>query len=159
MLDDLYAAYPDACVIFTHRDPARTMPSTVSTTAMVQWLRTDAVDLDALAALIGAIFSDALATVARRRADGTLPGVHGDVRFADLMSDPVGAIASAYGEIGRELGDGHRRAIGEYLAAKPRDKHGTHDYTAADWGFDTATVRSGLAGYMDAFGVVAEPAA
>ena len=41
LLDDLLRAYPDASVIFTHRDPAKTMPSTVSTTAMVQWLRTD----------------------------------------------------------------------------------------------------------------------
>ena len=41
MLDDLLAAYPDASVIVSHRDPAKTMPSTVSTTAMVQWLRTD----------------------------------------------------------------------------------------------------------------------
>ena len=159
MLDDLLAAYPDACVIFTHRDPARTMPSTVSTTAMVQWLRTDAVDLDGLAPLIGAVFADALATVARRRAEGTLPGTHGDVRFSDLMADPAGAIAAAYHEIGRELGDGHRRAIGDYLAAKPRGKHGTHDYTAADWGFDADSVRSELAGYMSAFGVVAEPGA
>jgi len=159
MLDDLLAAYPDACVIFTHRDPARTMPSTVSTTAMVQWLRTDAVDIDGLAALIGAVFTDALATVARRRADGTLPGVHGDVRFADLMADPVGAIAAAYREIGRELEDGHRRAVGDYLAAKPRGKHGSHDYTAAAWGSDPETVRAELAGYMSTFDVVAEPGA
>jgi Sulfotransferase family len=157
MLDDLLAAYPDACVIFTHRDPARTMPSTVSTTAMVQWLRTDAVDVDGLAALIGAIFTDALATVARRRADGTLPGAHGDVRFADLMADPVDAIAAAYRDIGRELEEGHRRAIVDYLAAKPRGKHGSHDYTAADWGFDAGAVRSELAGYMSAFEIVAEP--
>jgi hypothetical protein len=159
MLDDLLAAYPDACVILTHRDPARTMPSTVSTTAMIQWLRTDAVDLDGLSALIGAIFADALATVARRRADGSLPGVHGDVRFADLMADPVAAIAAAYGEIGRELTPGHRRAIVDYLAAKPRGRHGTHAYTAADWGFDPDQVRAGLAGYMSAFGVVAEDGA
>jgi hypothetical protein len=159
MLDDLLVAYPDACVIFTHRDPARTMPSTVSTTAMVQWLRTDGVDIDGLAALIGAVFTEALATVARRRADGTLPGVHGDVRFADLMADPVGAIAAVYREIGRELEDGHRQAIGDYLAAKPRGKHGRHDYTAAAWGFDADTVRSELAGYMSTFEVVAEPGA
>ncbi len=49
MLDDLLAAYPDACIIQTHRDPAKTMPSTVSTVAMILWLRTDAIDLDALA--------------------------------------------------------------------------------------------------------------
>jgi hypothetical protein len=32
----VFETYPDAWVIQTHRDPARTMPSTVSTTAMVQ---------------------------------------------------------------------------------------------------------------------------
>ena len=72
LLDDLLRAYPDASVVFTHRDPAKTMPSTVSTTAMVQWLRTDHVELDGLAALIGALFADALNTVARRRDDGSI---------------------------------------------------------------------------------------
>ena len=150
MLDDLLAAYPDACVILTHRDPARTMPSTVSTTAMVQWLRTDAVDLDGLAALIGAVFTDALTAVAAAGPTARCPACYGDVRFADLMADPVAAIAGAYGEIGRELTAGHRRAVVDYLAAKPRGKHGTHHYTAADWGFDAATVRAELAGYMSA---------
>ncbi|HEX6568047.1 MAG TPA: sulfotransferase, partial [Acidimicrobiales bacterium] len=156
MLDDLLAAYPDACVVLTHRDPVRTMPSTVSTTAMVQWLRTDRVDLDVLSALIGAVFTDALTAIARRRADGSLPGVYGDVRFADLMSDPVAAIAAAYAAIGRELTDDHRAAIGRYLAAKPRGKHGAHRYTAADWGFDAATLRTALAEYMACFAVPAE---
>jgi hypothetical protein len=156
MLDDLLAAYPDACVVVTHRDPARTMPSTVSTTAMVQWLRTDRVDLDVLSVLIGALFTDALNTIARRRHDGSLPGVYGDVRFADLMDDPAAAIDGAYRSIGRELTDGHRQAITRYLAAKPRAKHGTHRYTAADWGFDTETLRTDLAEYMARFAVPPE---
>ncbi len=156
MLDDLLAAYPDACVVVTHRDPARTMPSTVSTTAMIQWLRTDRVELDVLSPLIGAVFTDALNTIARRRGDGSLPGVYGDVRFADLMDDPVAAIDGAYQAIGRELTDGHRQAITRYLAAKPRAKHGTHRYTAADWGFDADTLRADLADYMTTFAVAAE---
>jgi hypothetical protein len=156
MLDDVLAAYPDACVVLTHRDPARTMPSTVSTTAMVQWLRTDRVDLKVLSALIGAVFSDALNTIARRRGDGSLPGVYGDVRFADLMDDPVAAIAGAYRAIGRELTGEHREAITGYLAAKPRGKHGAHRYTAEDWGFDAATLRADLAEYMARFAVPSE---
>lgn len=156
MLDDLLAAYPDASVIVTHRDPAKTMPSTVSTTAMVQWLRTDRVELDGLAALIGALFGDALNTLARRRGDGSLPGVYGDVRFSDLMADPIAAIGGAYAAIGRDLTDAHRTAIVEYLAAKPRGKHGTHSYSATEWGFDPEGLRTDLAPYIERFDVALE---
>jgi hypothetical protein len=156
MLDDLLAAYPDACVVLTHRDPARTMPSTASTAAMVRWLRSDCVDLDVLSALIGALFGDALNSIARRRGDGSLPGTYGDVRFVDLMDDPVGAIAGAYDAIGRELTEEHADAITRYVAAKPRGQHGTHRYTAEEWGFDAAALRADLADYMDRFAVPVE---
>ena len=156
LLDDLLRAYPDARVVFTHRDPAKTMPSTVSTTAMVQWLRTDRVELDGLAALIGALFADALNTVARRREDGSIDAPCGDVRFADLMADPVSAIAHAYAAIGQELVPEHQEAITEYLSAKPRGKHGVHRYGASDWGFDVDAVRKDLAPYIDCFAIPLE---
>jgi hypothetical protein len=156
LLDDLLRAYPDASVVFTHRDPAKTMPSTVSTTAMVQWLRTDQVELDGLAALIGALFADALNTVARRRDEGSIPTSCGDVRFADLMGDPVVAIRDAYAAIGRELDPAHATAITDYLAAKPRGKHGVHRYEADEWGFEASVLRSELAPYIDRFGVPLE---
>jgi len=153
MLDDLFAAYPDASVVMTHRDPARTMPSTVSTVAMVQWLRTDQVDLEATSLIIGAIFSDALATVTRRRNDGDFDQPFGDLRFTDLMADPVAAVEDAYAGIDRELTPGHRSAITEYLEHKPRAKHGVHHYTAADWGFDRDALRSELADYITTYGI------
>ena len=87
------------------------------------------------------MFGDALNTLARRRDDGSLPGVYGDVRFPDLMADPVAAIAGAYAGIGREMTGEHRAAVVRYLDDKPRGKHGTHRYTAADWGFDADVVR------------------
>ena len=112
--------------------------------------------LDGLAELIGALFGDALNTLARRRQEGTLPRRSGDVRFADLMDDPVAAIANAYEQIGRPLTDEHRSAIVDYLAAKPRGKHGTHRYAAEDWGFDAAALRRDLAPYIEEFSVALE---
>lgn len=156
MLDDLLAAYPDACVILTHRDPARTMPSTVSTVAMIQWLRTDHIDLDGTSAMVGALFGDALSTVARRRAEGTLPGIYGDVRFAQLLRDPVQAIDGACEAIGRSLTNEHRAAIVAYLLDKPRNKHGRHKYQASEWGFDPDGLRRDLAAYLEHFDVAVE---
>jgi hypothetical protein len=156
MFDDLLKAYPDASVVFTHRDPARTMPSTASTTAMVRWIRSDTVDLPALAELIGLMFSAGLNTVAERHNVGTLPEQSGHVRFTDLMSAPADAIAAAYEGIGREFSDEHRAAITTYLANKPRGKHGRHDYTAEEWGYDPAQLRADTAPYISTFDIVNE---
>jgi hypothetical protein len=157
MLDDLLGAYPDARIIQTHRDPAKTMPSTVSTTAMIQWLRTDAVDLDVLGPLIGAIFGDALSTVARRRLNGEFGGTFGDVHFRELVTEPVDAIKRAYGQIGRPLADSHRDAIVRYLDEKPQGKFGAHRYTAEEWGFDPTELRESLSDYLTGFDVELEP--
>ena len=156
MLDALAAAYPDAELILTHRDPVKTMPSTVSTTAMVQWIRTEDVDLDLLAAMIGPVFTSALGEVARRRRDGSLPLPNGDVRFTELLSDPAAAIGRAYEQLGRSLSAGHSAAIRSYIRDKPHGKFGRHEYTTADWGFEAATLRSELSEYMTTFGVVME---
>ena len=73
------------------------------------------------------------------------------------MADPVAAIDGAYAGIGRELTDEHRRAIVDYLEHKPRGKHGTHSYTAADWGYRVDDLRSDLAEYLEQFAVPLEP--
>ena len=156
MLDDLLKAYPDASVMFSHRDPARTMPSTASTTAMIRWLRSDTLDIAQLSELVGLLFTAGLNTVAERNAAGTLPDACGHVRFTDLMRDPVEAIAGGYAGIGRELTSEHRDAVLRYLKDKPRAKHGTHDYTAEEWGYDPAALRRDLELYMTTFGVEPE---
>jgi hypothetical protein len=155
-VDDLVAAYPDVSIIQTHRDPAKTMPSTVSTTAMIQWLRTDHVDVDVLAPLIGAIFGDALQQVTARRAAGEFPVPVGDLSFTDLVSDPVAAIEVAYAGLDRTLADSHAAAIEAYVAEKPKGKFGAHRYTPEEWGFDAAALRGELAGYLDHFAIATE---
>jgi hypothetical protein len=156
MLDGLAAAYPDAELVLTHRDPVRTMPSTVSTTAMIQWIRTEHVDLDMLSSMIGMVFSNALLEVARRRREGSMPLPSGDVRFTELLRDHSGSVRGAYAQLGRTMSPEHEAAIEAYVRDKPQGKFGRHEYTAADWGFDAAALRAELADYMTTFDVAVE---
>jgi hypothetical protein len=152
----VFATYPDAWIVQTHRDPAKTMPSTVSTTAMVQWMRSENVDLAALAAGIETAFGAALNGVAAARARSELPDRFVDVHFQELLRDPVGALRAAYARMGRPFGPEHAERIRDYLAAKPKGKFGVHRYSAEEWGFDAGELRARLAPYVEHFGVELE---
>jgi hypothetical protein len=155
-LDLLFATYPDAWVVQTHRDPAKTMPSTMSTTALVQWMRTDQIDLVKLAAAIEATFAFALNSVAERRAKRDLPDRFVDVHFRDLLRDPVATLRAAYERMGRRFSPEHAEAIRRYLAEKPKGKFGVHQYTPEEWGFTAEGLRRSLAPYVSHFGVALE---
>jgi hypothetical protein len=155
-LDLLFATYPDAWVVQTHRDPAKTMPSTVSTTAMVQWMRTDEIDLDLLARVIAGAFGFALNSVAERRAKHDLPDRFVDMHFQELLRDPVVTLRAVYERMGRRFGDEHAEAIRRYLAEKPKGKFGVHQYTPEEWGFTAVGLRESLAPYIEHFRVALE---
>lgn len=155
-IDLVFATFPDAWVVQTHRDPVKTMPSTVSTTAMVQWLRCDEVDLATTARMIHAAFGFGLNSVAERRAKGELPKRFVDVHFQPLLRDPVGTMRKAYEGMGRAFTAEHGERILAYLAEKPRGKFGVHKYTPQEWGFTRAELRTALAPYVEAFGIELE---
>ena len=157
LLPLLYAEFSDAWVVQTHRDPAKTMPSTVSTTAMIQWLRTDHVDVDAMAEVILAVFAAGLNGSIEVRASGTVPADRFvDVHFAQLMSDPVATLRAAYAQMGRDFTDDHADAVLDYLAHKPKGKFGVHRYQPEDWGFTAESLRAALAPYIAHYGVTRE---
>ena len=156
-LDALFATYPQATILQTHRDPAKTMPSTVSTTAMVQWLRRDAVDLPLMAQMIQGSFTFALNhTVSVRSGESAFAGRFGDVHFQELLADPVDAIRRAYDQVERPFLDEHAERIRAYLADKPQGKFGKHRYAPEDWGFTADALRRDLAPYVEHFGVALE---
>ena len=157
LLPLLYSEFSDAWVVQTHRDPAKTMPSTVSTTAMIQWLRTDDVDVDGAAQNIQAVFAAGLNGSVDLRTSGAVPADRFvDVHFTELMSDPVSTLRAAYARMGRDFTDNHAAAVLDYLAHKPKGKFGVHRYQPEDWGFTAESLREAMAPYIDHFGVTRE---
>ena len=157
LLPLLYSEFSDAWVVQTHRDPAKTMPSTVSTTAMIQWLRTDDVDVDGAAQNIQAVFAAGLNGSVDLRTSGAVPAERFvDVHFTELMSDPVSTLRAAYARMGRDFTDDHAAAVLDYLVHKPKGKFGVHRYQPEDWGFTAESLREAMAPYIDHFNVTRE---
>jgi hypothetical protein len=152
MLDLAFATYPDAWILHTHRDPLKTAPSGLSTLATVRWERSDHVSLDGMADGTGAM----LTHVMQRRIAGELPDRFVDLHFADLMADPVETIGAAYERMGRPMLPDHAQAIRDYLACKPKDRHGRHRYSAEQWGLDAKALRAATRAYTDHYGIALE---
>jgi hypothetical protein len=152
-VDLLFATYPDAWMIHTHRDPVMTEPSTLSTLATVRWQRSDHVRLPDPN---GPGLGDMMLLLMQRRASGELPDRIVDSHFADLMADPVAAVEKLYGAMGRPFRGAHADAIRRYLRDKPKGKFGKHRYSPEQWGFDAERLREKMRPYTDHYGVALE---
>ncbi|MDH4168958.1 MAG: sulfotransferase [Acidimicrobiia bacterium] len=154
-LPALFSVYPDARVIFIHRDPLQTVPSTLSLMATLKWMRSDVVDLEDAVAVLPVGFAWMLDAIITMRADGVIPDDQiVDLRYRDLLADPAGAVAAAYRHFGLRFSPEVGRTIEDYVARKPRGKHGTHRYSLDDLGLDHATERERFAFYTDRFDLV-----
>jgi hypothetical protein len=156
-LPALFAEYPDARVVHTHRDPRKFLASLVSILSAVRFMRSDGVDVGTLAPIMQATYQMFLDNTIAERADGTIPNDRiVDSHFVDLMRDPVASLQRTYEQLALDWPAGHDKVIMTYLAAKPKGKHGTHTYSLADVGLDEASVRATFTNYVAHYGITEE---
>jgi hypothetical protein len=158
VLGSLLDVYPDARVVITHRDPLKILPSVASILFSTMWVRTDAVDVDAL---LGWFTGETCAGLLERaeavRASGKVAaGQFFDVRYADLTRDPIRTIAGIYDHYGIEFSAEAERRMRDYIAHKPKGKHGAHRYEFEHTGLDLAAERERFRDYRERYGVPAE---
>jgi hypothetical protein len=153
----LFAVYPNARIIQTHRDPLKTIPSTLSLLGTLKWMRCEHVDIAALAPLIARGQAASYQREIEQRADGTLPDDQFvDVRYADLMADPLGTIAAIYEKLGWSLRNEVRDEMADYLRTKPKGSRGTHAYSLEQMGLRPERERERFKHYRERFAVPEE---
>jgi len=156
-LPQLFAEYPDALVIHTHRDPRKFIASLVSLLGVVRGMRSDAVDVRALGPVMEMTYQFFLDGAIAQREDGSVPADRiVDSQFLDLMADPVASVHGLYDRLGLPWPTGHDDRIRDYLAAKPKGKHGTHTYSFEAVGLDEDHVRATFAPYVAHYGITEE---
>ena len=105
-LDVLLATYPDACIVWTHRDPAVVLPSVASFTGYIRALTTGTIDeptygrewtaFEELVLLRGLAVRDRV---------GNDDDRFHDLHYRDLMADPAGAVAGICAQFDIPFGD------------------------------------------------------
>ena len=156
-LPALFAEYPDARVVHTHRDPRKFLASLISILSAVRFMRSDAVDVGQLASIMQMTYQMFLDGTIAERGDGAVPDEQiVDSHFVDLMRDPVASLRTTYERLALDWPPGHDKVITDYLRAKPKGKHGAHSYSCADVGLDEDAVRATFAHYVAHYGITEE---
>ena len=154
-LDALLDRYDDARIIQMHRDPLRVMASMASHASVLRRAFSDRVDPGQVAADWTARWAGALEkflTVRNRaRAERFF-----DVSYDDIVSAPLATVERVYEFLGWTLSDEAQRAMGEYLDANPKNKHGAHRYSLAEYGLDRDTEIERFARYCKRFDIAVQ---
>jgi hypothetical protein len=137
--------FPDCKIVMTHRSPTSAVPSYAS---MVQAMTAQYSDL-ADPKLIGPYWSDrfrecltGFAEVRARRPDRFV-----DVPFKATVAEPLDTARSVMEQLGLSVGPDEERAFEDYLEINRAERHGSHSYTAEDFGLSTEQLATDFAFY------------
>jgi len=158
-LAHLLETYPDARIVFTHRDPVKSMTSYASLTALVRSLGSDDVDPFEIAADWSARLKMVLErSMAVRNAREYPDAVFYDMYFPDFVADQFTEIEKIYDALDIPMSDEGAATMRAFIAEHPKGKDGIHRYAPEDFGVDPATVRREFAPYIEHFGLEPEAA-
>lgn len=154
-LQTLLKIYPDARLVWTHRDPLTATGSFCSLMKMgaqsfgvqpdMQWLGED--------------YSWQAVEHANRIMDARKKLGHEriiDVHYADLMRDPIPVMRNLYKALGDAFTPEAESAMRAWLADNPQDKFGKHEYKLAQFGLTADGVRARFERYLSHYDVERE---
>jgi len=155
-LPALLAVYPDARIVWTHRDPLTVMASVASILFSTAWVRSDEVDAEQVLQWFTGETCAALLEAGSAARDAAGGARFHDVLYTDLVQDPLKAIRGVYERFEMPFDAAAEGAIRDAIAAKPKGRHGAHRYDFGDTGRDAAGERRRFRDYQERYGVPSE---
>ena len=154
-IDAFRAAYPDARVIWMHRDPLTATASGVNLVQMAAGGSSDRVDRVDLARDVAhwSVVRHDLAVDVQQQ--GRIPDAQlFNVRYPEFVADHVSTIARIYDHFGMELRPEVEQTMRDYVAAHPADElGGRHEYSLEQSGLDSREYRERFRRYQEYFDI------
>lgn len=154
-LDLLFATFPDARVIQTHRDPAKAIPSLVSNLMQINTLTEDGRrEQRAENMLAREVAKWASAVRKAEQARERHPDQVIDIIHAEFHRDPMKVLERIYAFVGMEISDELRLALERRIEEKPELSRGEHRYRITDYGMTEAQAREPFDHYIRHYGLL-----
>jgi len=154
-LETLVETYPDARIIWTHRDPGKVITSLASLNNALQRMFTDRRDHVAVAEewLSKSRFAiESGMAYDDRAGDGWCQ----HLSFEDLMKDPIGAVRRIYSHYGEAPNRLHLRRMEAWMQQRGRHSEGRHVYDPADFGWSYDGLAADFGAYRERFQIARE---
>jgi hypothetical protein len=157
-LEALRAVYPDARLVFVHRDPVEVLPSVARLTEVVRTPFTRSVDRDAIGRQIADDWVQGADNIVAASKDRRWPRarVH-HVHYRALTADPLGTAAALYSHFGLDLTATAAARMRALVASKPKGGYGQNVYHAEDYKLDLGVERERFQAYIAAFDLGGRP--
>lgn len=151
-LDALLEIFPDACVVQTHRDPVKSLPSLCSVLVMARRISEgEGVDLHEIGRREIDNWNRAVKRAMEVRARSQEHFY--DVHHKDFHADPMRVVAQIYERFGLNLSLQAEQRMRDWIRNNPEGKHGSHSYTLEQFGLSAAQIRERFADYIRQYGL------
>lgn len=155
-LHAIRSVYPDARLIFVHRDPVKVLLSQAQLTEVLRRPFTRHLDPQTLGPNESRRWLDGTRRMMAVGDDAGFPEAVCHVHHLDLITDPVHTVEGVYRHFGMQVPPAMGPAIQAYVADKPQGGYGAHNYHFDDHGLNEQAERSKFRPYMVRFGVTPE---
>jgi hypothetical protein len=153
-LPALFETYPDARIIWVHRDPVQCIASRIVLTGELVEALSGHVDWNEQARIhLAASRAGFQATLSNPWVDD--PRIH-HVRYPDFIADPVGTIRGFYTKSGVPFGADTEGAMRNYLQNNKADRYGKFRYSTDVIRADLEALHAEFAPYRKRFGLEIE---
>ena len=153
-LDSLAQVYPDARIIFLHRDPLEVLPSLAGLTEILRQPFTVVVDKHTVGRQVAEDMVASAEAILRADAERLFPENRvAHLRFRNFITAPIETITTIYEQFGLPLSPEVLRRMADRVAALPRGGYGSVKHVLADYGIDADDIRPRFAAYTARFGV------
>jgi hypothetical protein len=142
----LFATFPDAKVIWTHRDPYATFASSMSMRGHSRPIFNKDADIGYMRERFPLQLALHLARpleVSRER-----PADIYHLYYDDLIADPLAQMRKIYGWLGDAWTDATETGMQAWLRANPKGRFGQHRYSLSQWGFSKQELEPYFSDYL-----------